>query len=83
LLGDGIRRLPEPRLSFCPVPAERERLVVMAYPVGDDRALLRAMIAGSVDASDDGDSMGVNARQDGDTARFDYPAVVMVVVKTY
>jgi hypothetical protein len=62
--------LAGPRLSFYPLPAERERLVAMAYPVGDERALLRAMIDGSVDASDDGD-----------TVRFDYPAVVMVAVK--
>jgi hypothetical protein len=49
----------------------------MAHPAGDDRALLRAMIDGSVE----GDAMGVNARRDGDTVRFDYQAVVMVSVK--
>lgn len=70
--------LPEPHLSFYSVPAERERLVAMAYPVGDDRALLRAMIDGSVD----GDTMGVNARRDGDTVRFDYPAVVMAAARS-
>lgn len=69
--------LPEPRLAFYPVPAERERLVAMAYPAGEDREGLRAMIDGSVE----GDTMGVNARRDGDTVRFDYPAVVMVAVK--
>ena len=69
--------LPEPQLSFFQVPAERERLVAVAFPANDDRALLRAMI----DASVDGDTMGVNARRDGDTVRFDYPAVVLVAVK--
>jgi ubiquinone/menaquinone biosynthesis C-methylase UbiE len=69
--------LPEPRMSFYPVPAERERLVAVAFPANDDRAKLRAMI----DASVDGDTMGVNARRDGDTVRFDYPAVVLVAEK--
>ena len=49
----------------------------MAYPEGDDRAGLRAMIEASVE----GDAMGVNARRDGDTVRFEYPAVVLVAVE--
>jgi ubiquinone/menaquinone biosynthesis C-methylase UbiE len=69
--------LPEPKLSRYPVPAELERLVAMAYPEGNDRAGLRAMIEASVE----GDTMGVNARRYGDTVRFDYPAVVFVAVK--
>jgi ubiquinone/menaquinone biosynthesis C-methylase UbiE len=64
--------LPEPQLSFFQVPAERERLVAVAFPANDDRALLRAMI----DAGVAGDTMGVNARRDGDTVR-----VVLVAVK--
>ena len=69
--------LPEPTARFYQVPAERDRLVAASFPANDDRALLRAMI----DASVDGDTMGVNARRDGDTVRFDYPAVVLVAVK--
>jgi ubiquinone/menaquinone biosynthesis C-methylase UbiE len=69
--------LPEPRSSRYPVPAELQRLVATAYPEGDDRAGLRAMIEASVE----GDAMGVNARRDGDTVRFEYPAVVLVAVK--
>ena len=69
--------LPEPRLSRYPVPAELERLIAMAYPEGDDRAGLRAMIEASVE----GDAMGVNARREGETVRFEYPAVVLVAVK--
>ena len=46
-------------------------------PVGDDRAGLRAMIEAAVD----GDAMGVGARREGGTVRFDYPTVVVVAVK--
>jgi ubiquinone/menaquinone biosynthesis C-methylase UbiE len=70
--------LPEPEMRFYGVPAERERLLAMAYPASDDRAGLRAMI----DAAVVGDRMGVNARRDGDTVRFEYPAVVLVAVKS-
>jgi ubiquinone/menaquinone biosynthesis C-methylase UbiE len=70
--------LPEPSMSFYGVPAERERLVGMAYPANDDRAGLRAMI----DRAVVDDRMGVNARRDGDTVRFEYPAVVLVAVKS-
>ena len=34
-----------------------------------------------IEASVDGDTMGVSARRDGDTVRFEYPAVVLVAVK--
>ena len=34
-----------------------------------------------IDRAVDGDTMGVNSRRDGDTVRFDYPAVVLVAVK--
>ncbi len=66
--------LPEPKLSFYGVPAESERLVAMSFPAGDDRAGLRATIEAAVD----GDGMGVNARREGGTVRFEYPAVVLV-----
>jgi hypothetical protein len=66
-------------MRFYGVPAERERLLAMAYPVNDDRARLRAMI----DAAVEGDAMDVNARRDGDTVRFAYPAVVLVAVKAW
>ena len=69
--------LPEPAQRFYGVPAERERLVAMAFPVGDDRAGLRAMI----DAAVEGDALGVGGRRDGDTVRFEYPAVVLVAAK--
>jgi ubiquinone/menaquinone biosynthesis C-methylase UbiE len=69
--------LPEPQARFYQVPAERDRLAAMSFPAGDDRAGLRAMIEASVE----GDTMGVNARRDGETVRFDYPAVVLVAVK--
>ena len=69
--------LPEPAIHRYPVPAERERLVAMAYPLGDDRVGLRAML----DAAVEGDTMGVGARRDGDTMRFEYPAAVLVAVK--
>ena len=69
--------LPEPTARFYQVPVERDRLLAASFPANDDRALLRAMI----DSSVDGDTMGVNARRDGATVRFDYPAVVLVAVK--
>jgi ubiquinone/menaquinone biosynthesis C-methylase UbiE len=59
---------------FYGVPAELERLVAMSYPAGNDRAGLRAMIEASVL----GDAMGVNARHEDGTVRFEYPAAVLV-----
>jgi SAM-dependent methyltransferase len=73
----GIAGLPEPEVRFYQVPAERERVVAIAFPVGGDRAGLRAML----DASVDGDTMGVRARRDGETMRFAYPAAVLVAAK--
>jgi hypothetical protein len=69
--------LPQPTERFYSVPAEVERLLAMAYPAGDDRAGLRAMI----EAALDGDTMGVGARRVEGTIRFEYPAVVLVAVK--
>ncbi|MBO0765794.1 MAG: class I SAM-dependent methyltransferase [Hyphomicrobiaceae bacterium] len=63
--------LPEPELRFYQVPAERERVLAMAFPEGGDRAGLRAML----DASVEGDTMGLGARWDGDTMRFAYRLV--------
>jgi ubiquinone/menaquinone biosynthesis C-methylase UbiE len=65
--------LPAPPECFYGVPAERDRLIAGSFPAGDDRAGLRAMI----DASVAGDTMGVGTRRDGDTVRFEYPAVVL------
>jgi ubiquinone/menaquinone biosynthesis C-methylase UbiE len=70
-------QLPEPMERFYEVPAELERLLAMAYPAGDDRAGLRAIIEAAVD----GDAMGVGARREGGTVRFEYPAVVLTAVK--
>jgi SAM-dependent methyltransferase len=69
--------LREPELRRYGVPAERERLIALAFPGDGDVARLRAMI----DAAVDGDAMGVGARRDGDTVRFEYPAVVLVATK--
>jgi hypothetical protein len=69
--------LPKPAERFYGVPAERDRLGAMAFPAGDDRAGLRAMI----DAAVEGDALGVGARRDGATVRFEYPAVVLVAEK--
>jgi hypothetical protein len=70
-------RLPEPMERFYEVPAELERLLAMAHPADDDRAGLRAIIEAAVDD----DAMGVGARREGDTVRFEYPAVALTAVK--
>ena len=62
---------------FYGVPAELERLVALSYPAGDDRAALGAMIEASVTD----DAMGVGARREDGTVRFEYPAVVLVGVR--
>jgi len=69
--------LPQPAEHFYAVPAELERLLAMAYPANDDRTGLRAMIEAGVD----GDTMGVGARREDGTVRFEYPAAVLVAVK--
>ena len=68
---------PAPSSKTYQVPVERERLIAMSFPVGDDREQLRGMI----DASVDGDSMGLASRREGDTVWFSYPAVILVAVK--
>ncbi|MFZ1102896.1 MAG: methyltransferase domain-containing protein [Hyphomicrobiaceae bacterium] len=72
-----IAGLPAPEVHFYQVPAERERVIAMSFPAGGDRDGLRAML----DASVEGDSMGVGARRDGETMRFAYPAAVLVATK--
>jgi ubiquinone/menaquinone biosynthesis C-methylase UbiE len=69
--------LPQPSIRTYQVPAERERLIAMSFPVDDDRELLRHLI----DASVEDDAMGLGSRRDGDTVRFCYPAVVLVAAK--
>ena len=69
--------LPEPGASFYGVAGERDRLVTQAFPAGGDRDGLRAMI----DAAVEDDAMGVGARRENGTVRFEYPAVVLVAVK--
>jgi len=69
--------LHKPEERFYDVPAELERLIAMAYPVNDDRDGLRAMIEAAVDR----DAMGVGARREGGTVRFEYPVVVFAAVK--
>jgi ubiquinone/menaquinone biosynthesis C-methylase UbiE len=69
--------LREPEERFYGVPAELERLIAMAHPANDDREGLRAMIQATVDQ----DTMGVGARCEGGTVRFEYPVVVFAAVK--
>jgi ubiquinone/menaquinone biosynthesis C-methylase UbiE len=69
--------LPAPIIKTYQVPAERERLIAMSFPVDDDRERLRHMI----DASVDGDSMGLGSRREGDTVCFSYPAIILVAPK--
>jgi hypothetical protein len=69
--------LPEPEVCFYQLPAERERLIAVSFPAGDDRAALRAML----DAAVDGDPMGAGARRDGATMWFHYHAAVLVATK--
>jgi len=59
------------------VPAERAALIGISFPAGDDRALLRAVL----DQSVEGDTMGLNARRDGDTVWIAYPSVILAAVK--
>jgi hypothetical protein len=59
------------------LPVERERLIAVSFPAGEDRAALRAML----DAAVDGDPMGAGARRDGATMWFHYHAAVLVAIK--
>jgi ubiquinone/menaquinone biosynthesis C-methylase UbiE len=69
--------LHAPQARFYQVPAERDRLIGMSFPTDDDRARLRDMI----DRSVDGDTMGLEARRDGDTVKFAYPSVILAAAK--
>jgi ubiquinone/menaquinone biosynthesis C-methylase UbiE len=69
--------MPAPAGTSYRLPAERERLIAGSFPADDDRALLRRMI----DESVDGDTMGMDARQDSDTVTLAYPSVVLVAKK--
>lgn len=72
--GAGLR---EPAQRFYQIPVERERLIAGSFPVGDDRAGLRAML----DAAIDGDPMGIGARRQGDSMWFNYSATVLAAVR--
>jgi hypothetical protein len=72
--GAGLR---EPAQRFYQIPVERERLIAGSFPVGDDRAGLRAML----DAAIDGDPMGIGARRQGDSMWFNYSAAVLAAVR--
>jgi ubiquinone/menaquinone biosynthesis C-methylase UbiE len=69
--------LPAPSATTYQIPAERDRLIGMSFPVDDDRAQLRAMIEASVE----GDGMGLGSRREGNTVYFSYPSVILVAVK--
>jgi ubiquinone/menaquinone biosynthesis C-methylase UbiE len=69
--------LPAPQARFYQVPAERDRLIAMSFPAGDDREQLRRMI----DEAVEGDTMGVGARRKGGTVVFGYPAVILASAK--
>jgi len=69
--------LPVPIVKSYQVPVERERLIAMSFPVDDDRELLRQLI----DASVEGDTMGLGSRREGDTVRFSYLAAILVAVR--
>jgi ubiquinone/menaquinone biosynthesis C-methylase UbiE len=69
--------LPEPEARFFAVPVEREAVIARSFPVGDDRAGLRA----TLDAAVEDDAMGVGARRDGATMRFEYRSVVLTARK--
>jgi ubiquinone/menaquinone biosynthesis C-methylase UbiE len=69
--------LPEPEARFYGVPFDLETMVARSFPAGDDRAGLRAMLEASVE----GDTLGLGARREGDTAWFAYPAAVLVATK--
>jgi ubiquinone/menaquinone biosynthesis C-methylase UbiE len=73
----GISGLPSPEVRFYDVAVERERLIAASFPMGDDRAALRAML----DSAVEGDALGVGARRDGETMRFAYSAAVLVAAK--
>jgi ubiquinone/menaquinone biosynthesis C-methylase UbiE len=69
--------LPVPTETFYQVPIELERLLKVSFPAGDDREGVRALIRDSID----GDKMGVNARRQGDTIRFEYAASILVATR--
>ena len=69
--------LPAPTSSFYQVPVELEGLLKLSFPLADDRDGLRKLIGEAID----GDTMGVNARRDGETIRFNYNAAILVSTK--
>jgi ubiquinone/menaquinone biosynthesis C-methylase UbiE len=69
--------LGELEARFHNLAVERERLMAVSLPAGEDRVGLRAML----DAAVDGDPMGANARRVGNTMWFDYRAAVLVACR--
>ena len=66
--------LPEPEARFYGVPFDLETMVARSFPLNDDRAGLRAMLEASVE----GDALGLGAHRKDGTAWFAYPAAVLV-----
>lgn len=69
--------LPQPDAAFYKVPVELERLMAASFPDGGDRQAVGRLIEDTVT----GDKMGVNARREGATVRFEYPAVILASTK--
>jgi ubiquinone/menaquinone biosynthesis C-methylase UbiE len=68
--------LPDPEARFYEVPFTLEEMVTRSFPAGEDRNGLRAILEASVD----GDVLGMGARREGDAVHLAYPAVVLVAV---
>ena len=69
--------LPAPIVKSYQVPVERERLIAASFPIDDDREGLRQLINASVE----GDTMGLGSRREGDTVRFCYLAAILVAAR--
>lgn len=69
--------LAPPSATFYKLPAERERLIALSFPDNDDRSTLRTMI----DASVDGDTLGMGSIRHKDTVLLAYPSVILSASK--
>jgi len=65
--------LPEPRVTHYRLEGELEGLIARSFPKPGDDATLRRIFADSLA----NDTLGIQARRDGDTIRYGYPVAVL------
>jgi hypothetical protein len=70
--------LPEPRVTWYRLEGDMEGLIKRSFPNPGDDEKIRKMFRASLD---DGDSLGIRARREGDLINYGFPVAVLVAAR--